>query len=397
MSPPAQVDYREMNFAYALNLALLAGLLGGTVRGADLIVSANDAKYVRVQGVDTFRPDQPHDSLTLLDAAVFPPRVVATFAVAHAIFGPPQAVAITPNGRIAVVSAPNHYDPATGTALPDNFLQVVDLENPGVPIRRITLTAHPQGVAINRAGTLLLAATVAGKVAVVTIEGSELRLHGEISVAADRLSGVCFTPDGQAALVGLRDEQGLLVLDIHGANATSSGERIATGVGPYTVDVAGRWAVVANVGLAALRNPGKLAGDADSFTLIDISRRPFRAVQHVTVPATPEAAAISPNGRWIAVQAMNGSNLPPANPGRRAKGRVLLFENNDGEVRRTADVAGGEASQGIVFAADGEHVLVQFNVEQQIAVYAVNGGRLTDTGVRISTPGGPASLRTRPR
>ncbi len=154
MSPPAQVDYREMNFAYALNLALLAGLLGGIVRGADLIVSANDAKYVRVQGVDTFRPDQPHDSLTLLDAAVFPPRVVATFAVAHAIFGPPQAVAITPNGRIAVVSAPNHYDPATGTALPDNFLQVVDLENPGVPIRRITLTAHPQGVASNRAGTL---------------------------------------------------------------------------------------------------------------------------------------------------------------------------------------------------------------------------------------------------
>jgi DNA-binding beta-propeller fold protein YncE len=94
---------------------------------------------------------------------------------------------------------------------------------------------------------------------------------------------------------------------------------------------------------------------------------------------------------------MNGSNLPPANPGRRAQGRVLLFENNDGEVRRTADVAGGEASQGIVFAADGEHVLVQFNVEQQIAVYAVNGGQLTDTGVRIGTPGGPASLRARPR
>jgi hypothetical protein len=117
----------------------------------------------------------------------------------------------------------------------------------------------------------------------------------------------------------------------------------------------------------------------------------------VTVPATPEAAAISPNGRWIVVQAMNGSNLPPENPGRRPKGRVLLFKNTDGEVRRTADVAGGEASQGIVFAADGEHVLVQFNVEQQIAVYAVDGGRLSDTGARIRTSGGPASLRGRPR
>jgi len=55
-----------------------------------------------------------------------------------------------------------------------------------------------------------------------------------------------------------------------------------------------------------------------------VSRRPFRAVRHVTVPSIPEGVAISPDGRWVAVQAMDGSNLTPDNPGRRDRGRVLL-------------------------------------------------------------------------
>jgi hypothetical protein len=115
------------------------------------------------------------------------------------------------------------------------------------------------------------------------------------------------------------------------------------------------------------------------------------------VPATPEAAAISPNGRWIAVQAMDGSNLPATNPGRRSHGRLLLFENNDGALRKTAELPGGEASQGLVFAADNRHVLVQYNVEKQIAIFAVEGGRLVDTKERIGLSGGPASIRTMPR
>ena len=40
---------------------------------------------------------------------------------------------------------------------------------------------------------------------------------------------------------------------------------------------------------------------------------------------------------------------------------------------------------------------MQFNVEKQIAVYAVNGGAVRDTGVRIPIAGGPASLRSMPR
>src|SRR5918998_153024 len=90
--------------------ALLPAALG--TRAADLIGSANDAKYQRVAGRDTFPEGAGPDTLTVLDAARFPPAVVATVEVEHSLMGPPQAVAVTPDGRLAVVSAPNRYNHA---------------------------------------------------------------------------------------------------------------------------------------------------------------------------------------------------------------------------------------------------------------------------------------------
>lgn len=386
---------------FVLALGVLAYFQATTrAVAADLIVSGNDAKYVRVAGTDTFPEGVGPDTLSVLDASVFPPVVKATIEVQHTIAGPPQGVAITPDGRLAIVSGPNRYDRAEQKVVPENFLQVVDLAaSPPRVVSRVDVGAHPQGLAINRDGDLLLAATVDGTVAVLAIDGDEVTLKDRLKVSAGRLSGVSFTHDGTAALVALRDEQGVVVLDVSDGDVSTTRERVSTGVGPYAVDVSsdGHWAVVGNAGLAALASPGRLYADADTFTLVDVSQRPFRAVQHVTVPAIPEGVAISPDGRWIAVQAMDGSNLPPDNPGHNARGRVVLFEIRDGQAVQTADLEGGEAAQGIVFSADSKTVLVQFNVEKQIAVYAVNEGSMRDTGERIPLSGGPVSLRSMPR
>src|SRR6266705_674913 len=104
-------------------------------------------------------------------------------------------------------------------------------------------------------------------------------------------------------------------------------ERLSTGVNPYAVDVSsdGRWAIIGNTGAA-----GRIVDDADVVTLVDVSRRPFRAVQQISVPATPEGVAISPDGRWIAVSSMAGSNLTVDDPGRNKTGRLVLFEIRDG-------------------------------------------------------------------
>lgn len=115
------------------------------------------------------------------------------------------------------------------------------------------------------------------------------------------------------------------------------------------------------------------------------------------MPSLPEGVAISPNGKWIAVQAMDGSNLTADNPGRHKIGKVLLFEIRNGQAVKVSELPGGEAAQGIVFTADSRHVIVQFNVERQLALYSVEGGKLHDTGKRIALTGGPSSLRTLPR
>jgi DNA-binding beta-propeller fold protein YncE len=390
----------ENSFCFSvLALSWLAG--DASAFAADLIVSANDAKYVRALGRDTYPEGTGPDTLTVLDASQFPPEIKATVDVEHTVIGPPQAVAITPDGKLAIVGAPTRYDYVAKKVIFDTFLQVIDLEaTPPQLIDKVELGQHSQGLSINPEGTLLLAGTVGGTVAVLAIEGKAIKLVEQIKVSAKRVSGISFTHDGRAALVALRDEQGITVLDVEGSRVTDSKERVTTGVSPYSVDVSsdGKWAVVSNVGLPGMPgNVGRLYGDADSVTLIDVSKRPFRAVQHFTVPSIPEGVAISPDGKWIAVQSMDGSNLPEDNPGRHPQGRVLLFAIRDGQAVKTSDLPGGEAGQGIVFTADNKYILVQFNVEKQLAVYAVNDGDMKDTQRRIVLSGGPASIRSMPR
>ena len=380
-------------------LALLASA-SMSVHAADWMVSGNDGKYQRVAGRDTFLPQPPADTLTLLDASASPPKVVQQVEVENGIQGPPQAVAIAPSGKLALVGAPTRYDETQKQLVFDNFLQIVDWEKTPAVVTKLDLGTHPQGIAISPNGRLALVANTNGSVAVLRLDRALVLTAGTINLSSKRLSGISFTHDGQHALVSLRDEQGVAVLDVRDDTVSDSGLRLSTGVAPYTVDVSsdGRWAVVSNVGLAGLPGyKGTLAGDVDTITLIDTSRSPFRAVQHITTPSLPEGVAISPDGRWIAITAMDGSNLTPDNPGRHDKGKVVLYALRDGKAQQVSALAGGEAMQGIVFTADSQRLVVQFNVERQLAIYAIDGGKLKDTGQRMALTGGPSSLRSAPR
>ena len=115
------------------------------------------------------------------------------------------------------------------------------------------------------------------------------------------------------------------------------------------------------------------------------------------MPNTPEGVAISPDGRYVVVSSMAGSNLTPDNPGRNKLGRVTLFEIRDSAAVKVNDVQGGEAAQGVVFTQDSRYVLLQMDVERAIAVYAVRDGKLVDTTERIKLAAGPVSLRSMPR
>ncbi|MBS1155140.1 MAG: hypothetical protein H6R07_1064 [Proteobacteria bacterium] len=368
----------------------------------DLIASTNDAKYVRVAGCDTYSEDVGPDTLDIIDATDYPPRIVASVVVDTSIVGPPQAVMITPDQKLAIVAATNRYDYAKKCVILENHLQVIDLQaQPPCLLAKVDIGHHPHGLVINKAGDLLLVACTDGVLVVLGIEGKTLSIQQEIKLSERRLASVAITPDGSAALVTLRDDQGVAVLPIaDGKVASVPSQRISTGVAPYAIDISGdgRWAIVGNVGLGGLPSaPGISSGDQDSATLINLSQRPFCAVQYLTVPSIPEGVAISPDNRWIAVLAMDGSNLPRTNPGRKPQGQLLLFALSDKGAVEVARQPAGEAAQGVIFSADSRYILAQFNVEQQIAVYAVNNGALQDTGTRLPVAGGPSSIRATPR
>ena len=383
--------------ASALGRAVaLAALAAGTAQAADIIVSAQDGKFVRVDGVATYPEPAPPDSLVVLDASRFPPLLKATVDIGleHTVQGPPQAVAVTPDGKLAIVAAPTRYDHLAKRELFDTFLQIVDLEaSPPAVIGKVEVGGHPNGLTINREGTLLLAAAHDGTVKVLTIEGKKVRFIGQIKVGEKRLSGISFTHDGTAAIVALRDENGAAVLSIDGLSVSLTKERISTAVNPYAVDVSsdGHWAVIGNTGVP------RTVDDADVVTLVDVTQRPFRAVQQISVSATPEGVAISPDGRWIVVSAMAGSNLLVTDPGRHKLGTVALFAIQDGKATKVNELPGGEAAQGVVFTQDSKTVIVQFDVERALALYAVRDGRLVDTGERVPLAAGPVSIRSTPR
>ncbi|HDR9360126.1 TPA: YncE family protein, partial [Burkholderia vietnamiensis] len=115
---------RRARLLAALTLATTAV----AAHAADWIVSGNDGKYQRLEGRDTYLASPPADTLTLLDASVFPPKIALQVNVENGIQGPPQAVAITPDAKLALVGAPTRYDPAAKQLAYDTFVQVVTLD-----------------------------------------------------------------------------------------------------------------------------------------------------------------------------------------------------------------------------------------------------------------------------
>lgn len=383
-----------------ISSALLLALSTGLAHSADLIVSANDGKYQRVNGHDTFPVPAAADTLTVFDASKFPMKLLNTVPVNFGIQGPPQAVAITPNGKLAFVSAPTTYDYQAHKLNTENFLQVVSLDGTKAEVKKLALPTNPQGIAVNPQGTLALASGVDGVLYVLTISGDTVTLSNSIKLSSGRLAGISFTHDGKHALVALRDQQGLAVVNIDDGKVSDSRVRLSSGVAPYTIDVSsnGHWAVVSNVGLAGLADDHtqKIA-DGDSVSLIDTSVYPFKTVQYLTVPSTPEGVAISPDGKWIAVLSMDGSNLPKGSQGQHDKGKLTLFTIEHGTARQVSEVEAATAGQGVLFSKDSQHIIAQFNVEKQLVVYSIQHNKLVKLPDTVQLTAGPASIRSTPR
>jgi DNA-binding beta-propeller fold protein YncE len=373
--------------------ALVVVMLWPLAASAQIAVSANDGKGALVEGATVVAKTPAPDTATILDLSAVPPRVVGTLPVPNSVVGPPQSVAIAPDRSIALVTSALTLDPADRTkTVPDDRVTVIDLRaSPPAVAATLHAGRQPSGVSINPAGTLALVANRAdGTVSVLRIQGRTVSAAGLVDLGArdSNPSHVVFTADGRHALVTRNNDSLVSILDVEGDRVSYSRHDVVAGLKPYGIDVTpdGRVAIVANIGAGG-------TGGTDTLSVIDLTSQP-RAVDHVAVGPIPEGLAISPDGRYVAVTVMNGSNAASSSPFFHDHGLLKILRLVGTSLRPVTDAPIGRWCPGVAWHPDSRSLLVQCMIEREIRTFGFDGTRLT-ARPSIAVGGGPAGLRAR--
>ena len=128
-------------------------------------------------------------------------------------------------------------------------------------------------------------------------------------------------------------------------------------------------AIVASIGVGA-------TGGADTLSVIDLTADPPRTVNHVSVGPTAEGLAISPDGRFVAVTVMNGSNAAKTSPLFHDYGWLRIYALNKAALALVAEAQVGRWCQGVAWSANSRTVLAQCVVEREIMTFGFDGRRL---------------------
>ena len=359
---------------------------------AELAVSGNDGKATLENGVQVVPKEVVPDSVTIIDMSASPPKVVAEIEAPASVVGPPLSVAVAPDESIALVTSAQTLDPADKTKYAaDDQLSVVDLKaSPPRVVATHRVGKGAAGVSINRAGTLAIVANRnEGTVSVFTIRNGTLA-GGEKIRLGDEKSGpsaVAFTRDGTAAYVTRDGDYRISVLSIDGDKVEYAKRDLYAGLRPYGLDItgSGEVGIVANIGLGA--------GDADTISLIDLKAKPSRVTSTITVGQTPEGLKMSPDGQFVAVGVINGSNKAKTSPFFNDHGLLKVYRIDGGQMRPVAEAKIGHWCQGIVWSRDGRRILTQCMIERELLAFSFDGKTLQPTG-SIKLKAGPAGIRT---
>ncbi len=358
------------------------------------VLSANESKIDLTTGAARVSGPAGSDSLTLLDFTKFPPSVTHLPKISNSVLGPPSNVAITPEGRWAFVADSIRLDPTSpGKWLPNRFIHILDLSStPPRVVGQGESGDQPSGLAITPNGRMLLAANRAGG-SVTAFRFAEGRLEklAEISLGlpADEVSDVGMAPDGRRAFVSVRLRSHLRELKIEGETVTATERKFSSYGRPYRVQVTPDNALV----LTAGEGFGNGA-DTDLLSILDLEANPPRTTDYIPLGRAPETLELSPDGRWLVVVLMNGSNLAPTDPHRGNHGQIVVLEREGRSFKRRQTLSVGPIPEGAIFTPDGRHVVVQCHPEKRLWLFEVTRSGLRDTGKRIEVPGMPSGLGT---
>ena len=383
-------------------LFAVAALLTPFAARADLLVVGNDEKLVWDDAGKPVNKPPGNDTITILDLAKpAVPATVATLKHENTVVGPPTNLAITPDRRLALAANSLHWidDGAGGwKGVPDNRLYVIDLvAKPAAQIATVELGKQPSGLAISRKGDLCLVANRADNtVSVLSISGSEVKLIDTVALAApgapnQQLTAVAITPDGRLALVVKSGTNSVALLKIDGQKVSYANYDMAVGLFPYNVQIPPG----GHIGLVNVNgNGGASDGQVDTVAVVDLEAAPPRVIDQVVVGDGPEGLAVSPTGRLAVSVVLNGAgNVPKAAFYHHDHSYLAILKIDGKKVTKVGEMPVGQLAEGIAFSADGKYLYVGNYLDADIAVFKVDGARLTKLGANIKTPGHPASMR----
>ena len=100
---------------------------------------------------------------------------------------------------------------------------------------------------------------------------------------------------------------------------------------------------------------------------------------------------ISPDGKFVAVTVMNGTNTPPGSPFYNDNGILQVWTRNGTQLSKSGELPIGKWCQGVAWSANSQTLLVQCMVEEEITVVRFSG--LTGRSLQKAAPSRPRAGR----
>ena len=360
--------------------------------GARLAISGNDGKQVLAGDQDAVMPD----SISVIDFAVNPPKIVGQVQVPAAMIGPPEAVVVSRDESFAIVTAAQKYNAADPLhPLDDDKVSVIDLSQPSKPrvLETLASGAGASGIAMNRAQNLVLvAAKMEDAIIIFRLAGKNLTPAGRLDLGKGAApTDVVFAPDGRHAYAVAWGVTKIMELGVDGAKLALTGQDVATGKSPYGAAVTpdSAWLINTNVG-------GALQGEDRTGTLTMVDLKSHRLALSLAVGRTPEHVTLSPDGKYAALVLANGAATTKSDPKYgQITGILKVFAVGAGTLTEVAHADSCHWAQGATFSPDGKLILQQCAAEREILVFRFDGQSLVqDKDATLKLEARPGAIAT---
>jgi DNA-binding beta-propeller fold protein YncE len=376
---------------FAGSVLLAASLFFPVAAHAGLAISANDGKQLQPDET-TVTPD----SISVIDLGHYPPRVIGNVQVPAAMIGPPDAVAVAPGEKFAIVTAAQKFDPADPMhPAADDKVSVIDLTDPTKPrlLQTVSSGAGASGVSINRAGTLVLvAAKGENAVIVFRLAGNRLSPAGRVDLGKGAApTDVVFAPDGRKAYAVAWGVTKIMELAVDGSQVTRTGNDVATGRNPYgaVVTADGNWLINTNVG-------GALEGSDRTGTLTIVDLKTHKLALSLAAGRVTEHVALSPDGKYALLVLANGAATAKSDPKYDSVlGILVVYAVGPGSLTEVARADTGHWCQGATWSDDGRVILQQCATEREIEVFRFDRKTLVrDKSATMTFESRPGAIAT---